>query len=164
VRLCLEWCERNEHPVELTRVQIQQYAAELIAANKAELIAAGKEASTVRLRLAALRQFARWLVSEGELPEDQLLGIKPPKIPIKPVTASPTSCCALSLRRARVRASETVSLNVADVQPLKNGVVAVRRGKGMKGPVARLSLTLVFCEDFHIFHSCRVKLDGRRLM
>jgi integrase/recombinase XerD len=77
VRLCLEWCERNEHPVELTRAQIQQYAAELIAA--------GKEASTVRLRLAALRQFARWLVSEGELPEDQLLGIKPPKIPTKPV-------------------------------------------------------------------------------
>jgi integrase/recombinase XerD len=65
VRLYLEWCERNEHPVELTRAQTQQYAAELIAA--------GKEASTVRLRLAALRQFARWLVSEGELPEDQLL-------------------------------------------------------------------------------------------
>lgn len=77
MRLYLEWCERNEHPVELTRVQIQQYAAELIAA--------GREASTVRLRLAALRQFGRWLVSEGELPEDQLLGIKPPKIPTKPV-------------------------------------------------------------------------------
>jgi hypothetical protein len=30
VRLYLEWCERNEHPVELTRAQIQQYAAELI--------------------------------------------------------------------------------------------------------------------------------------
>ena len=27
VRLYLEWCERNEHAVELTRVQIQQYAA-----------------------------------------------------------------------------------------------------------------------------------------
>jgi integrase len=63
-----------------------------------------------------------------------------------------------------LRASETVSLSVADLQPLNNGVVAVRRGKGMKGPVARLGLTLMFCEDFHIFHSCRVKLDGRRLM
>ena len=87
--------------MELTRAQTQQYAAELIAA--------GKEASTVRLRLAALRQFA-------------------------------------------------------DVQPLKNGVVGVRRGKGMKGPVARLSLTLMFCEDFHIFYSCRVTLNVRRLM
>ena len=58
----------------------------------------------------------------------------------------------------------THPLTVADVQPLKNGVVAVRRGKGMKGPVARLSLTLTFCEEFHIFHSCRVTLDGRRLM
>jgi site-specific recombinase XerC len=176
VRLCLEWCERNEHPVELTRVQIQQYAAELIAA--------GKEASTVRLRLAALRQFARWLVSEGELPEDQLLGIKPPKIPTKPVNglsdeqlrAVLKACKGSSFRDKRdeavvrlmaetvLRASETASLSVADVQPLKNGVVAVRRGKGMKGPVARLSLTHLFCEDFHIFYSCRVKLDGRRLM
>jgi hypothetical protein len=63
-----------------------------------------------------------------------------------------------------LRASETVSLSVADLQPLKNGVVAVRRGKRMKRPVARLSLTLMFCEDLHIFHSCRVKLDNRRLM
>jgi site-specific recombinase XerC len=147
-------------------------------------IAAGKEASTVRPRLAALRQFARWLVSEGELPEDQLLGVKPPKIPTKPVNglsdeqlrAVLKACKGSSFRDKRdeavvrlmaetvLRASETVSLSVADLQPLKNGVVAVRRRKGMKGPVARLSLTFVFCEDFHIFHSCRVKLDGRRLM
>ncbi|MGC2344601.1 MAG: phage integrase N-terminal SAM-like domain-containing protein, partial [Mycobacterium sp.] len=34
VRLYLEWCERNGHAVELTRAQIQQYAAELIADGK----------------------------------------------------------------------------------------------------------------------------------
>jgi site-specific recombinase XerC len=92
------------------------------------------------LRLAALRQFARWLVSEGELP-----GIKPPNIATNRLTASPTSSCALleackssSFRGKRdeaivrlmaetgLRASETVALTVADVQPFKNGPVAVR--------------------------------------
>lgn len=95
MRLHLEWCERNEHPVELTRAQIQQYAAELIAAGR--------------------------------------------------LTASPTSgralveaCMSSSFRGKRdeaivrlmaetgLRASQTVALTVADVQPLKNGVVAVR--------------------------------------
>jgi site-specific recombinase XerD len=124
------------------------------------------------------------LSAKASCPEDQLLGIKPPKIPTKPVNglsdeqlrAVLKACKGSSFRDKRdeavvrlmaetvLRASETVSLSVADVQPLKNGVVAVRRGKGMKGPVVRLSLTLMFCEDFHIFHSCRVKLDGRRLM
>jgi site-specific recombinase XerD len=148
VRLYLEWCERNEHAVELTRVQIQQYAAELIAA--------GKEANTVRLRLASLRQFARWLIAEGELPDDPLLGLKPPKIPTKLVhglsdeqlRALIKACKGPSFRDKRdeaivrlmaetgLRASETVALTVADIQPLKAGVVAVQRGKGMKGRAA----------------------------
>jgi site-specific recombinase XerD len=148
VRLYLEWCERNEHAVELTRVQIQQYAAELIAA--------GKEANTVRLRLASLRQFARWLIAEGELPDDPLLGLKPPKIPTKLVhglsdeqlRALLKACKGPSFRDKRdeaivrlmaetgLRASETVALTVADIQPLKAGVVAVQRGKGMKGRAA----------------------------
>jgi site-specific recombinase XerD len=148
VRLYLEWCERNEHAVELTRVQIQQYAAELIAA--------GKEANTVRLRLASLRQFARWLIAEGELPDDPLLGLKPPKIPTKLVhglsdeqlRALIKACKGPSFRDKRdeaivrlmaetgLRASETVALTVADIQPLKAGVVAVQRGRGMKGRAA----------------------------
>jgi site-specific recombinase XerD len=148
VRLYLEWCERNEHAVELTRVQIQQYAAELIAA--------GKEANTVRLRLASLRQFARWLIAEGELPDDPLVGLKPPKIPTKLVhglsdeqlRALLKACKGPSFRDKRdeaivrlmaetgLRASETVALTVADIQPLKAGVVAVQRGKGMKGRAA----------------------------
>ena len=63
--------------MELTRAQIQRYAAELIAD--------GKEANTVRLRLAAARQFGRWLVAEGELPEDPLLGHQGTQIPTKVV-------------------------------------------------------------------------------
>jgi site-specific recombinase XerD len=148
VRLYLAWCEENRHPLKLTRAQVQQYAEELIAADK--------EANTVRLRLAALRQFAKWLVDEGELPEDPLVGLKPPKIPTKVVhglsddqlRALIKACDGPSFRDKRdeaivrlmietgMRASETVALRVADIEPLKNGIVVIRRGEGMKGRTA----------------------------
>ena len=62
----------------------------------AELIEEGKEANTVRLRQAALRQFGKWLVDDDELPEDPLVGLKPPKIPAKVVEALTTTSSALS--------------------------------------------------------------------
>jgi integrase/recombinase XerD len=90
-RLYLEWCEGNGHPVEITRAQVQTYTAELIRA--------GKEANTVRLRQASLRAFARWLVAEDELSADPLIGLKPPKIPanLHPRTA-PRTCRPARLR------------------------------------------------------------------
>ncbi len=54
VNLYFRWCREAGHPLHLTRAQVQRYMAELTAA--------GKEANTVRLRQAALRAFARWLV------------------------------------------------------------------------------------------------------
>lgn len=148
VRLYLQWCEHSEHPAQLTRDQVQRYTAELIADDK--------EPNTVRLRLASLRQFARWLVDEGELAGDPLGGVKAPKVASK-VTPALTddqlrallqACKGTSFRDRRdtaivrlmietgMRASETVALAVADVEPLKNGVVTVRRGKGGKGRTA----------------------------
>lgn len=151
VRLYLTWCNDGGHPQQLTRPQVQRYAAELIAE--------GKEANTVRLRLAALRQFGRWMAAEGEIDDDPLLGLKPPKIPAK-VTQALTddqlrdllrACKGSSFRDRRdealirlmletgMRASETIALTVADVEPLKNGVVLIRRGKGGKGRTAPFS-------------------------
>jgi site-specific recombinase XerD len=147
VRLYIEWCERNGHPVEITRAQVQTYSAELIADDK--------EANTVRLRLAALRQFGRWLVAEGELPEDPLLGIKPPKIPTKVVhglsddqlraliaackgngfTDRRDTALVRLMAETGLRAGEVVALKVADVD-VKRGLVWVHRGKGAKGRVA----------------------------
>ena len=144
----MTWCEHNGHPTELTRGRVQQYTAELIAD--------GKEANTVRLRLAALRQFAKWLVDEDELPDDPLAGLKPPKLPTKVVhgltdeqlRALIKACKGPGFRDKRdeaivrlmletgMRASETVALTVADVEPLKNGIVVIHRGKGMKGRTA----------------------------
>lgn len=148
VRLYLRWVEQNGHPMELTRGQVQQYSAELVAE--------GKEANTVRLRQAALRQFGRWLVDEGEIPADPLLGLKPPKIPTKLVKglsdeqlrALLKACKGSSFRDKRddalvrlmfetgMRASETLALTVADIEPLKDGLVAIQHGKGLKGRVA----------------------------
>jgi site-specific recombinase XerD len=148
VRLYLTWCDQNGHPTNLTRAQVQQYAAELIAD--------GKEANTVRLRIASLRQFGRWLVDEDELSDDPLIGVKPPKIPTKVVhglteeqlRALVKACKGTRFRDRRdeaivrlmtetgMRATETVSLAVADVEPLKNGIVVIRRGRGAKGRTA----------------------------
>lgn len=148
VRLYLTWCEDNGHPAQLTRAQVQRYAAELITD--------GKEANTVRLRLATLRQFAKWLLDEGELSEDPLIGLKPPKIPTKVVhglsdeqlRALIKACKGPKFRDKRdeaivrlmvetgMRASETVALTLADVEPLKDGIVVIHRGKGMKGRTA----------------------------
>jgi integrase/recombinase XerD len=143
--------EQSGHLMELTRERIQQYLAELIAE--------GKEANTVRLRLAALRQFAKWLIDEGELLEDPLVGLKQPKIPTKPVQALSDdelralikACKGPRFRDKRdeaivrlmfetgMRASETVALTVADVEPLKNGLVTIRRGERAKGRTAPYS-------------------------
>lgn len=148
VRLYLTWCDESKHPRELTRVQIQRYTAELVAA--------GREANTVRLRQASLRAFGRWLLDEGELADDPLIGLKAPKIPVKVVEALTDdqlrallkACKGKSFRDRRdealvrlmaecgLRASETIALAVADVEPIKNGIVVVRKGKGAKGRTA----------------------------
>jgi site-specific recombinase XerD len=147
VRLYLEWCERNGHPVEITRAQVQSYAAELIAD--------GKEANTVRLRLAALHQFARWLVTENEMAEDPLVGIKAPKIPTKVVrglsddqlraliaackgngfTDRRDAALVRLMAETGLRAGEVVALKIADVD-IKRGLAWIHRGKGAKGRVA----------------------------
>ena len=147
VRLYLEWCERTEHAAELTRALVQTYTAELIEE--------GKEANTVRLRQAALRQFGKWLVDDDELPEDPLVGLKPPKIPAKVVEALTDdqlralikACHGKSLRDRRdealvrlmtetgLRASEVTAMSVKDAD-LTRGLVTVRKGKGGKGRVA----------------------------
>jgi site-specific recombinase XerD len=150
VNLYLRWCREGGHPVHLTRAQVQRY--------QAELTVAGKQANTIRLRGAALRQFAKWLVEEDELPEDPLVGLKPPKLPTKVVRGLSDdqlrdllkACKGPSFRDRRdealvrllsetgLRASECIALTVADVD-LKRGLVTVQRGKGGKGRVAPFS-------------------------
>lgn len=148
VRLFLEWSGDDEHSEQLTRPSVQRYMGELIAE--------GKAANTVALRLAALKQFTRWLVEEEEIPEDPLVGLRAPKIPTKvtpalsddQLSALLAACKGNGFRDRRdtaivrlmletgMRASETVALTVADVEPLRGGMVTIRNGKGGKGRTA----------------------------
>jgi integrase/recombinase XerD len=103
------------------------------------------------LRLA-LRRFSTWLVEEEELPRDELLGSRPPKLDTKVVPVLNESQIGALLKACRgkdmrdrrdeaivrlmvetgARAGEVVSMMLADVD-LTTGSATVRRGKGGKG-------------------------------
>jgi site-specific recombinase XerD len=147
MRVYLRWCEDNGHPAQITRAQVQTFAAD----QNTE----GKEANTVRLRQAALKVFTRWLVEEGELSEDPLVGLKTPAVPTKVVKGLSddqlrdlfNACKGTSFTDRRdmailrlmaetgLRAGELVALKVADVD-LKRGMVLIEKGKGAKGRLA----------------------------
>lgn len=143
----LRWCAENGHPAELSRTTIQAFLADLLDE--------GMEGNTARSRDLALKRYAAWLVDEGELSANPLLGLKPPKADHKVVNALSDDqlkrlikvCQGKSLQDRRdeaivrlmaetgMRAGEVVSLQVSDVN-LHDGLVTVVRGKGGKGRVA----------------------------
>ena len=116
------------------------------------------EPATVRLRLAAVKQFAKWLAAEDYLDADAILLIRPPRLDQKPVKELSDDelrrlikACAGTGRRDRrdkamvllmrdtgLRAGELLSLDVADVD-LVGCSLLVRRGKGGRsaGPSSR---------------------------
>jgi site-specific recombinase XerD len=150
VRAWLRWCEQTGQPTELTRDAVQAHIAGMLGA--------GSEPNTARLRLASLRAFTRWLADDGEIDDDPLLGMRPPKLTAK-VTAALTddqlrlllkACAGKTLRDRRdeaivrlmletgLRAGEVIGLHTTDLD-LPRGLVTVRRGKGGKGRIAPFS-------------------------
>ncbi|MGV0720636.1 tyrosine-type recombinase/integrase [Mycolicibacterium elephantis] len=146
VRAFLRWCGETDRPAALDR--------ELVKAWVAALLAAGAEPATARARQLAMRRFSAWLVDEGEISDDPLLGLKAPKLDDK-VTQSLTddelrrlikACSGNDFRSRRdeaivrlmgetgMRAGEVCSLAVADLD-LARGLVTVRRGKGGRGRI-----------------------------
>src|SRR5262249_49448484 len=75
----LRWCDKTNTPPELTKKSVQAFISELLAN--------GAEAATARSRQLSLKRFATWLVDEGELDTDPLLGLKQPSIDNKVVDA-----------------------------------------------------------------------------
>jgi site-specific recombinase XerD len=144
IRKFLSWCDETGRSPALDR--------RLTTAFVAALLDAGAEAATARSRHLSLRRFSAWLVEEGELREDPLLGSKPPKLDTKVVPvltedrlrALIAACNGPDLRDRRdeaivrlmvetgMRAGEVVGMTVADID-LRDGVAVVRRGKGGKG-------------------------------
>lgn len=144
VRLYLSWCQDTGIPAELTKVAVQAFTAGLLDE--------GAEAATAVARLQALRRFSAWLVEEGELDTDPLLGIRRPKLDRKVTQALADDEIKLLLKactgkdlvdkrdevivrlavETAARAGELINLTTADVD-LHRGMVTIRRGKGGKG-------------------------------
>lgn len=150
VQKFLRWCANHGHPPELTRPAVQAFLADLLDE--------GAQGNTARSRDLALKRYAAWLVDEGELSSNPLLGLKPPKADLKVVDALSDeqlkrlihACKGAKLQDKRdeaivrlmletgMRASEVTGLQVADVN-LLDGTLTVIRGKGGKGRVVPFS-------------------------
>lgn len=144
VRTYLRWAEANDLEADLSRAQVRAFTDGLLAG--------GAAASTARSRQLAVRRFSAWLAEEGEIPEDTLVGLKPPKLDqqvIEPLEDSELkalikACSGTEMRDRRdeaivrfmvetgTRAGEVAALKLSDVD-LRNSIVVVRRGKGGKG-------------------------------
>lgn len=147
VRAFLRWCDDKGHSPALDRDLMKRFVADLLDG--------GAEPSTARSRQLGVRRFSAWLVEEGEIDDDPLLGLKAPKLDAK-VTESLSedelrrlikACGGKEFRDRRdeaivrlmaetgMRAGEVCGLTVPDVD-LTRGLVTVRRGKGGKGRIA----------------------------
>jgi integrase/recombinase XerD len=147
VKKFLRWCAENDRAAELTRTTVQAFLSDLLDD--------GAEANTAISRNMALKRYVAWLVDEGELSSDPLIGLKPPRGDRKLVNALTDeelkrlikACQGKSLQDRRdeaivrlmaetgMRASEVIALRVPDVD-LQRGLVTVHRGKAGKGRIA----------------------------
>lgn len=141
----LAWCDAADVPRALDRRQLAGFTDSIL--DRAE-------PATARARQLAVKRFAAWLVEEGEIDADPLVGVKPPKLDAKvvePLTddqikAMLKACAGPDMRDRRdeailrlmvetgMRAGEVAGLNVDDLD-LMAGTAVVRRGKGGKGRV-----------------------------
>lgn len=161
VRKFLRWCEDTGTPAELTKAAVQEFLAELMDQ--------GAQANTAKSRDLALKRYAKWLVDEGELSSDPLLGLKPPKGDqkvVKDLTEDQLrrliiACQGKSLMDRRdealvrlmaetgLRANEALSLQVTDVN-LDTGIVTILRGKGGRGRVSPFSVQTASAIDRYL--------------
>jgi len=147
VTLFLRWCAHTGRPAELTRASVQAFTAALLAD--------GAEPATAKARQLALKRFAAWLAAEGEIPDNPLIGLRPPQTDTKVTESLDDEQLRLLIKACHgkelidrrdeaivrlmaetgMRAGELIALDVGDVD-LRRGLVTIRRGKGGKGRVA----------------------------
>ncbi|GAA3856471.1 tyrosine-type recombinase/integrase [Tessaracoccus defluvii] len=160
VRAFLAWAEAAEVTPELSRAQLRRFIDALLTD--------GARPSTAVSRHLAVRRFSAWLADEGEIPVDELLGVKAPKLDkpvIQPLTdeqlkALLKSCRGSDLRDKRdeaiirlmyttgMRAGEVVALRLSDLNLTRNPpAVIVRRGKGGKGRIVPLAPEVALAID-----------------
>jgi integrase/recombinase XerD len=140
-RAFLAWAERTGTPAVLDRATVTAYVADLLDH--------GAEGNSAKARQLALRRFAAWLVEEGELDADPLLGLKPPRVDEKvtPVLSDAqlkallAACQGPSFLHRRdealVRLMVETGLRAGEAapwaSPTSTCAPGLRRGKGGKG-------------------------------
>jgi integrase/recombinase XerD len=144
VRRYLAWCDSTGCPAVLNRPTVNAFVSDLLEG--------GAEAATARARQLSLRRFSAWLADEEEIPRDELLGLKPPKLDHKivprltdeQIRALLKACSGREFRDRRdeailrlmletaMRAGEVTAMTVTDVD-LSRCIAVIRRGKGGKG-------------------------------
>jgi site-specific recombinase XerD len=159
----LRWCAEHDRVAVLDRPTVTAFVAGLLEG--------GAEGATARARLLALRRFSAWLAREGEIPVDEVAGMKPPRLDVKIVEAlsddqlrALIAACASTGNKLRdrrdealirfmvetgARAGEVVALKLADVH-LAVGVATIRRGKGGKGRTVPFGPTTARALDRYI--------------
>jgi integrase/recombinase XerD len=144
----LAFCTEQCLPQQLTKASVNAWLASL----------ADGEASTVRLRLTALKLFARWLAAEEGFDADPILAVKAPRLDQRSVPDLSENdvlrmlkaCDGAELRDKRdkamlvmlaetgLRAAELLALDIGDVDP-QGCTVHVISGKGRKGRRVKFS-------------------------
>lgn len=161
VRRFLAWAAAEHRTAVLDRPTV--------AAFTAAILNAGAQPATARSRHLALRRFCSWLVEEGELPADPLIGSRTVKVDTKVVPivtddelrALVKACAGPAMADRRdeaivrlmletgARAGEVVALQVADAD-LRRGLVTIRRGKGGRGRVVPIGPQTVRAVDRYL--------------
>lgn len=162
VRLYLRWCAEHDLPDEVDRRTLQRWVGDLLAE--------GAEASTARARQLAVRRFSHWLADEGEIPEDPLLGVKPPKVDdkvVQPLTEAELQAMLKTCDRktftgvrdeaiirfmneAIVRAGEVVGMALDDLN-VRAGTALIR-GKGGRERIVAFGAKTAAALDRYLRH------------
>ena len=77
VRQFLTWCTEGNRPAVLDRGTVSAWIADMLDH--------GAEGATATSKQLAVRRFSAWLAEEEEIPRDELIGLKAPKIDVKVV-------------------------------------------------------------------------------
>lgn len=146
----LDYCDREQIPATLDRGTVTTHLAGLLGA--------GVSPVTVKMRHTSLRRYSAWLAEERELDHDDLLGVKPPRIPVKvvePLTDQElrnllATCSSRNFTDMRdeailrlaletgIRAGEILALRVEDVDII-NGTAIIRKAKSGTGRLVGFS-------------------------
>jgi site-specific recombinase XerD len=160
VTICLEWHERSGATT-ITRDSVRAWIADMLDN--------GAAPATARVRQQAIMSYAKWLLTEGEIDANPLVGLAPPKLHAKvtaaldddQVAAMVRACQGNTLADRRdealirfmvetgTRATETVTLRAEDVDLVKR-VAIIRKGKGGDGRVVPFSTNCAAAIDKYL--------------